>query len=357
MLRRLAVDNYRCFVNFELKLDQFHLLMGANGTGKSSVGHLLQSLRDLAVNNHLVRDHFANTRHKGVKGEMQSFELELVLEGKAYLYQLNISHSPLGKTEIFKEALFVDQQLDLLVAAGGLQLEYGGAIIPYGTDRSAIPLAAGRPNTRRFYDWLKASQYLRFLPGFGVDTYLSDSRLSEDVANFVPWMRFVLQNAPAIYVRLRDLLRESVEGFQDLGAREDGNTGTHPLSVDFESEQGGYSIPFSQLSDGQRMLIALYATLIYFTKRPGLVIFDEPDNFVGLRELQPWLNTLEEALEQSPAQVMIVSHHPEYLNQLADRAIVFKRRPSGWVHAEALKRDSAPALPLAELVARGWESE
>ena len=37
MLKRLYVDNYKCLVNFELFLEPTTLLVGLNGTGKSTI--------------------------------------------------------------------------------------------------------------------------------------------------------------------------------------------------------------------------------------------------------------------------------------------------------------------------------
>ena len=87
-----------------------------------------------------------------------------------------------------------------------------------------------------------------------------------------------------------------------------------------------------------------------------LVIFDEPDNFVALRELQPWLGFLEDQLEQSQGQVFLISHHPELLNQLAtEHGVVFRRLDSGWVKAEPFLAKRDGDLSPAELVARGWD--
>ncbi len=41
MLKRLYVDNYKCLVNFEFVPQQIQLLLGVNGTGKSSVFDVL----------------------------------------------------------------------------------------------------------------------------------------------------------------------------------------------------------------------------------------------------------------------------------------------------------------------------
>ncbi len=66
----------------------------------------------------------------------------------------------------------------------------------------------------------------------------------------------------------------------------------------------------SELSDGQRYLIALYMVLHFLIARGSTVFIDEPDNFVALREIQPWLLAAEEAVEENRGQPILVSHHP-----------------------------------------------
>lgn len=47
MIRRLFIDNYKCLVNFELKLEALTLLIGPNGAGKSAVLDVLFGVRQL----------------------------------------------------------------------------------------------------------------------------------------------------------------------------------------------------------------------------------------------------------------------------------------------------------------------
>ena len=46
MIKRVYVDNYKCMVNFEISLGDISLLLGQNGSGKSSVFQVLQMLVD-----------------------------------------------------------------------------------------------------------------------------------------------------------------------------------------------------------------------------------------------------------------------------------------------------------------------
>ena len=45
MIRRLYVDNYKCFVNFEVRLDPLTLLLGRNGAGKTAILEEIEAAR------------------------------------------------------------------------------------------------------------------------------------------------------------------------------------------------------------------------------------------------------------------------------------------------------------------------
>ena len=49
MVTRLYVDNFRCLVNFELKLDEMNILLGPNGSGKTSVLDALRRIQNLVA--------------------------------------------------------------------------------------------------------------------------------------------------------------------------------------------------------------------------------------------------------------------------------------------------------------------
>jgi predicted ATPase len=69
-------------------------------------------------------------------------------------------------------------------------------------------------------------------------------------------------------------------------------------------------------SDGQKMLIALY-TLIYGTKSEDYTLcIDEPENFLALPEIQPWLMRLYDICGEGQLQALLISHHPELIDYL-----------------------------------------
>ena len=116
------------------------------------------------------------------------------------------------------------------------------------------------------------------------------------------------------------------------------------------------SFRFTEPSEGQRCLICLYAILHFVIAKGNTVIIDEPENFVSLREIQPWLMAVSDAVVEGHGQVILISHHPELINQWApEYGVQFVRDGVGPVRVEAFNGDPESLLAPAELVARGWE--
>ena len=122
------------------------------------------------------------------------------------------------------------------------------------------------------------------------------------------------------------------------------------------SESKSVNYFLSELSDGQRYLLALYMILHFLVAKGSTVFIDEPDNFIALREVQPWLKAAEEAIEDYHGQLILISHHPEILNQWASRhGLRFFRENNGHVRTERFRSDPKGDLQPSELIARGWE--
>jgi hypothetical protein len=83
------------------------------------------------------------------------------------------------------------------------------------------------------------------------------------------------------------------------------------------------------------------------------VLIDEPDNYVGLPELQPWTSSLRELLDENH-QAILVSHHPEILNNAGSDfgRYLWRDNHTSQTRIGPLK---APAgLGAGEAIARGW---
>ena len=177
--------------------------------------------------------------------------------------------------------------------------------------------------------------------------------------NFASWYRRSSQENMGAVAELFTELREILPGFDSLSMVESGE-GARMLKAVFRSVTGKNKVNrynFGQLSEGQRGLIALYTllTLIPNDTRSSIFI-DEPDNYLNLREIEPWLKSLIDACGDSLEQAIIISHHPkiiDYLGQGSGRW--FSREAEGPVRVGTEPKSPVEGLSLSETVARNWE--
>jgi len=150
-------------------------------------------------------------------------------------------------------------------------------------------------------------------------------------------------------------LRKVVDDFQSIRMERVGSE-TRAFIVVFEGRHGRYELRLDELSDDQRALIALYA-LVSLAGDQDVLFLDEPDNFLALAEIQPWLMALSDTCGSRPRQAIICSHHPELIDYLGGEAgVLLKRESSGSITTRRLSEATGDAgLKLSEIIARGWE--
>jgi predicted ATPase len=126
-----------------------------------------------------------------------------------------------------------------------------------------------------------------------------------------------------------------------------------------ESETAiGYN--FGELSEGQRMLIALYSLLYYIAhtdqSRQYTLCLDEPENFLALPEIQPWLTELYDSCMEGKTQALLISHHPELINYLLASPVGywFERQTNRPTRVRPITPEEGDGLPISEIIARGW---
>jgi predicted ATP-binding protein involved in virulence len=57
MLTKMYVNNYRCLVNFEIEFGNLTLLLGTNGSGKTTIFDILYKIRRLVIDNDRVGEY------------------------------------------------------------------------------------------------------------------------------------------------------------------------------------------------------------------------------------------------------------------------------------------------------------
>jgi predicted ATPase len=365
MLTRIYIDNFRCFVNFEYKPERKQLLLGPNGSGKSSlldaIGYLKQFIK--GEENPFTQA----TRTRWQDRPLQVFEIEALLEKQKYEYRLEIRFAPeTQQLSVNQERLTVSGATVFELAKGQIHFfpnnSDRAAIVPLETTKSALYLSLlSNSHVRRFVDWMDCVHYFR------IDTYSTAREESADreereprydLQNFAAWYRHLVQVHPDLNVGFLTSMKDAITGLQALRfSSEEG--GARRLRADFVGPRKvAVNYALSELSDGQYCLLALYMILHFLIARGHTVFIDEPDNFIALREIQPWLLAAEGVVEDHNGQLVLVSHHPEILNQWASsHGLRFFREENGHVRTEVFKPDPDGNLQPSELIARGWEDD
>ena len=129
--------------------------------------------------------------------------------------------------------------------------------------------------------------------------------------------------------------------------------------MDFDENGTRYELGLDEILDGQRALVALHS-LIHLSAGLGYTLFlDEPENYVALSEIEPWLAELADRCGDAIPQAVICSHHPELIDYLGlSSGISLTREASGVTRATRVAEmalTTEEGLKLSEIVARGWD--
>jgi ATPase subunit of ABC transporter with duplicated ATPase domains len=178
--------------------------------------------------------------------------------------------------------------------------------------------------------------------------------LAFDARNFAAWYHAASSGDKRRDRLLHDSLSDVLPGFDALNF-EPAGPNRWLLRTDFSNSGAKLMLRLAELSDGQRALILLYAVLHFLLQDGRTVFLDEPDNYVSLEEIQPWLLSATDTVESGSGQLVLVSHHPEIFDQWAvGHGLVTERDGSGPVRIRKFTPGGSSELSPAETVARGW---
>ena len=370
MLQRIYIDNFRCLVNFELKVDSINLFLGSNGAGKSTVFEVLQKIQAFVSGDSKVEGIFKSadcTRWQ--TSQMQRFELGISGNGGSYKYELGIGHNR-DRCRVEYERLWFDNQPLLRFELGEAQLyrdnHSEGPTYPFDWSQSMLPsLMPRNDNTKLTWFRERMARFIivKIVPNLMVDeSSQEEMRLASKMENYVSWYRYLSEDQGKV-TELSNILKEVLDGFANFkfDRVSEQNLVLKLRFVGEPSNTRPIEYRLGELSDGQKMLIALY-TLLHGTKSEDYTLcIDEPENFLALPEIQPWLTQLYDLCSNGQLQALLISHHPELINYLLASPIGywFERQSNAPVRVKPISDEAAnnSGLPVSELIARGWLNE
>jgi len=369
MFKRIYIHNFRCLENFELILGDKPsvLLVGKNGSGKSTVSFALTLLQSLARGINRVgqlvkpRDFFLGR----IDAPMR-FEIDADLDGQLYQYRLALEFPPgFKEIRVQSEQLAVASQIlysrelskvsltrKSREAPAEFSMDWHMIALPIIQEQSASdPLAV-------FKRWLARSIIIAPVPSLiGGESSGETLEPARDVRNVGSWFAGLIGSSPAVYRIMEDYLKKVFDDFWDIQNPLIGSE-TRSLTMQFRKGQSGTSTPFAELSDGEKCFF-ICALILAANKAhgPTFCFWDEPDSHLSIDEVRHFVTALRRSFEAG-GQVFMTSHNPEAIRRFSDEntLLLFRRghlepTRAKWIEELDLNGDLINALLLGEIEA------
>lgn len=328
MIRRFYVHNFRCLENFELSIADRPsvLLIGKNGAGKTTVTLALEILQRIAQGVNRVDDVVKpKDLARGRTDVPMRFEIEVKLVSQTYKYSIAFEF-PKGFKElrVLEESLTADgkpvftRNLAQVHLATTTQEE---AKFLIDWHLAALPIVQERTKKDPlfiFKQWLARTVILRPIPSLIKGNSEQDTlQPNAQGTDFGAWFSGLLAYAPAAYAKIDGYLKQVMPDLIDIKNPVIGKD-SRSLEVQFSNGQGNVTIPFADLSDGEKCFMLCAMVLAANDAYGGLVcIWDEPDNHLALSEVGHFVAALRKGF-QSGGQFLTTSHHPEAIRRFSE---------------------------------------
>lgn len=358
MLERLYVHNFRCLENFEFKPGQASsiLLIGKNGTGKSTIRRALEIMQAIGQGQGQVKNLVDESDFtRGRKDLPMRFELTLNLDGKRCHYTLALELPPgFRQLRVLSESLSIDGdevfardhaevQVKRPTPAGGngmFSLDWHIVALTVIQDKGASGLL------KPLRDWMRRIVLLSPMPPLmNKDTTAEPAPLTVDCTNMVDWLATLLEVHPAVYATVIEQVQKVMPDvalfrFEKLGRD------SRALMIQFKSGSAEDEQPFDRLSDGEKCFF-LSAVLLAANRWHGplFAFWDEPDNYLATHEVGQFIVELKRSFAKHGGQWIASSHNAEaVVNFAVDSTWILARRS----HLEPTQTKCVDDLSLGE---------
>lgn len=352
----IKIKNYRMFKNIHIRdIPPFCVIIGANGTGKSTLFDIFGFLRDALKNNIRqalqIRGGYREIITRGQEQENIEIELQFPMKildtERLVTYQIIIGQNnnrPVIKREILrykrgehgKPFHFLDFQLGQGYA---ITNEEDFSKPDKELDREEQQLESNDilaiKGLGQFQRFKAATAFRSLIENWHVsDFHISEARGSKEISyaehlsptgdNIATVAQYIYQQYPTIFQQILEKMKQRVPGISSVEAKE---TEDGRLILRFQDQ--AFKDPFIDryVSDGTMKMFA-YLILLFDPNPHPLLCVEEPEN-----QLYPTL--LKELAEEFAhysyrgGQVFVSSHSPDFINAVPLASIFWLIKSQG----------------------------
>jgi hypothetical protein len=179
-----------------------------------------------------------------------------------------------------------------------------------------------------FKQWLARILILRPVPSLiQGDSEGETTEPNLQVTDLGAWFSGLLASAPSAYAEMDKYLKQVMPDLTDIKNPVVGRD-SRSLEIQFSNDQGSVTLPFGDLSDGEKCFVI--CALVLASNRAGgpvLCFWDEPDNYLAPSEVGHFVLALRKAF-QSGGQFIATSHNPEAIRRFSDENTLLLYRRS-----------------------------
>ncbi len=341
MITRVQVKNFRNLADIDVQLGPLTVLVGRNGTGKSTFLDALRFVRDallLGFNKAIdQRGGFYAICSWSPDEESSNIEisLELTEGGHIARYSFGIGVGQQGILQVkyeFFEVPSLNQKA--IVRFETRQGKWTTQPADYGinqihlegtvtTDALMLPKLSSTIDVQETYDYLIATNFYAVFPNTlrVPQRQTSEPILLEDGQNLASILRNIIKQK-SFYADLVSALGCVVAGARDIRVQEVGGYLVTELEHEARNGQTAW-FPLAQESDGTLRVLGLLAAL-YQGAPHSLIAIEEPELSIHPGALAMLSEVIEEAATRS--QVLITTQSPDLISRFsADQLRIVER--------------------------------
>lgn len=330
MIQRLYVHNFRCLENFELTIKGMPsaLLIGKNGTGKSTIGAVLEVLQSIARGTNRV-GMLVNSKDfaRGRSDVPIRFEIEVELGGRIFKYIIALElPKEFRELRVSEEHLIVDgspiysrKEAQVILHTSTQNHEAKFLVDWHVVALPVIQEQSERDPLHVFKTWLGHIIVLAPIPSLMTgDSKGETLEPNKDGSNLGDWFAGLLIRYPATYTRVKEFLQGVMPDMRDI-LNEPTGKDSKSMKVRFQEKNNSAQLDvyFSDLSDGEKCFILCAVVLAANTfDGPLFCFWDEPENYLSLSEVGYVLTSLRRSFENG-GQMLVTTHNPEAMRKFS----------------------------------------
>jgi predicted ATPase len=350
-LPSIRIQGYRPFNDILFRFKKLQVIVGANGSGKSSLFEFLRFLRDACYQEippEIVSGTIGQQIFHKPGPDKLWWSAKIDLGERVPLFYQGELMGPVGSTKIIFERVITERPLHPEVYDKGfkfLDFKYGKGRVRDPKDQTfkrkewnlkkSNQLMLGAitdPTLFTLYNLREFIRGWRFYNSFNINnekirksTPTSQQPvLHEDAGNLSAVLFYLMSEHRDKFEELKSVIKSAIPGFNDLSVKARGGPGE--VIAFWQENDIDKELSLADLSDGTLRFVS-WATLCIMPSPPTLICIDEPDQGVHPRTLPILAGLFEKASERT--QVILAMHSSYFLTQFELKNIAIMKKFKG----------------------------